>query len=733
MRKILFLISFVILFESKSQECGTVVTQESLDFMEQFASTRSSADFTTLAATDVVIPIKFHTIVTTSGDGGLTETQLNGIITKLNNLYSSANIEFEHQGEVNVIVDDNNYDLNSANEGAVASGNDIQGVINVYFSGSLSSGASSLCGYTRFPPSSDRVFTTYGCTLNGTTLEHELGHYFTLFHTHGKTNTGTTDELVDGSNCLTAGDNVCDTPADPNLSGMVDGSCTYLGSAKDANGDTYVPDPSNIMAYSVDACQDYFSPEQFDRVREGFENGRFYLKFTTENFSAKYTADNPSTCIGSQIAFDGDAFGAVSYEWTFEGGTPSSSSDEDPVITYNESGIFSVSLTVTNSQNEISTLERSTFVNITDPLVNTLSESYSTPVNDGIPSDFSIENPDRALSFDFRSDVDVDEDANSGSFWLNNFDYQTDLNRNEDFLILRNYNTDGIREFTISFDLAYTYLAQDDAPAEPIPARYDTLELLLASQCGSKQIDIWREGGEELSTAEPILNAFVPATTDWERKTIKYEVPEELEFARIAFKNISRNGNNIFLDNITITPDFTVGNPIDFRLSKVENKVATIRWFDGSTNETAYVLERAVSGGEFEEYKRLDRNVIFFRDTLTEANTYRYRLYADGISGNRSSYTDEIEVLSSQILSVDNQSRFDIYPNPASHNLVVKMKGNVQEVNYSISDLLGRVVMKGNFSQSKNTINISNLTNGIYLLGIDFDGKKEVRRIIKND
>ena len=37
-----------------------------------------------------------------------------------------------------------------------------------------------------------------------------------------------------------------------------------------------------------------------------------------------------------------------SYEWTFEGGTPSSSNDQDPSVTYNSPGEYSVTLTTTN-------------------------------------------------------------------------------------------------------------------------------------------------------------------------------------------------------------------------------------------------------------------------------------------------------------------------------------------------------------------------------------------------
>lgn len=47
-------------------------------------------------------------------------------------------------------------------------------------------------------------------------IAHEFGHYFGLEHTFEKWKYG--EEAIDGSNCSTAGDRICDTPADPYIS-----------------------------------------------------------------------------------------------------------------------------------------------------------------------------------------------------------------------------------------------------------------------------------------------------------------------------------------------------------------------------------------------------------------------------------------------------------------------------------------------------------------------------------
>jgi len=79
---------------------------------------------------------------------------------------------------------------------------------------------------------------------------HEVAHALGLPHTHDVI---TEAELVDGSNCSTGGDYICDTPADPNLglAGMIEyGTCTYIGTVTDANGDPYTPSTTNIMSYA---------------------------------------------------------------------------------------------------------------------------------------------------------------------------------------------------------------------------------------------------------------------------------------------------------------------------------------------------------------------------------------------------------------------------------------------------------------------------------------------------
>jgi PKD repeat protein len=65
---------------------------------------------------------------------------------------------------------------------------------------------------------------------------------------------------------------------------------------------------------------------------------------------ADFTADNTTIIKGESVQFTDTSLNyPTSWSWTFEGGTPAASTDQNPIVTYDEVGVYSVSLTVSNS------------------------------------------------------------------------------------------------------------------------------------------------------------------------------------------------------------------------------------------------------------------------------------------------------------------------------------------------------------------------------------------------
>ena len=111
-------------------------------------------------------------------------------------------------------------------------------------------------------------------------LPHLFGHYFGLLDTW----TGSGTELVNGDNCSTAGDLICDTPSDPYIPG--DTLLIYINpdicrfryrTRKDANGEYYRTDVSNIMSYYPESCKCGFSYDQYTKMANTYRSSPFKL------------------------------------------------------------------------------------------------------------------------------------------------------------------------------------------------------------------------------------------------------------------------------------------------------------------------------------------------------------------------------------------------------------------------------------------------------------------------
>ena len=65
--------------------------------------------------------------------------------------------------------------------------------------------------------------------------------------------------------------------------------------------------------------------------------------------AAAFSADATEICAGESIAFMDESTGSPeSWLWTFEGGEPASSTEQNPVVSYNSEGTYDVTLEVTN-------------------------------------------------------------------------------------------------------------------------------------------------------------------------------------------------------------------------------------------------------------------------------------------------------------------------------------------------------------------------------------------------
>ncbi|MBL4651318.1 MAG: zinc-dependent metalloprotease, partial [Flavobacteriales bacterium] len=278
----LFIVLFIApVYAQQYEECGTVRTaEEELTINSFVASYRSGLLNVQRDLGDSLVPVKFHIISTDAGTGGIDSAFVFDELDSINTHYKAAGIVFYHCDNIDYIYSSNYSNFEKIVDETLCDSLDLANVINIYFVPGLykidgNGSTINLCGYAYSSGTKNRILMKNSCSTNGSTLAHELGHYFSLPHTHS---TSTGDELVDGSNCSFAGDLFCDTPADPVLStSVVNSSCDYTGSDTDANGDLYAPNTRNVMSYSRKSCRNQFSAEQLAQMGAYLVSYRYYL------------------------------------------------------------------------------------------------------------------------------------------------------------------------------------------------------------------------------------------------------------------------------------------------------------------------------------------------------------------------------------------------------------------------------------------------------------------------
>ena len=224
-----------------------------------------------------LVRIFFHIIRRSDGTGGQTLSEVNTAFNILQSDYQPHGISFCLLG-TDEIHDDNTYNRtsfspNTNGDGKFAnfSPNFHTNAIDIY----LFANDKLHSGMAAGIPASALVIGGNAYNINLATshvLSHEVGHCLGLYHTfHGLCESGCA-ELVNGSNCTSCGDFVCDTPPDPQAHQVDQNTCMWNGSTcgvpnKDANGDSYNPNTSLIMAYISPNCMQYHTQGQFDRMK----------------------------------------------------------------------------------------------------------------------------------------------------------------------------------------------------------------------------------------------------------------------------------------------------------------------------------------------------------------------------------------------------------------------------------------------------------------------------------
>jgi hypothetical protein len=216
------------------------------------------------------VAISFHVITQSNGAGGISQAALDQAIAALNSYYNGSGFQFTQLRPTWTIANDAYYVSPESTWTQFIRVNPVPGSINIF----IHPRSAGPCLGT-FPnlitlgQNLQGVVLSQDCVQDAGVVCHEVGHYLNLYHTHEQDTFG--PEFPGGSNCVSAGDLLCDTPADPGLYGgtYTYPACQYIGTAvcmfRGCEGSTYNPSTHNIMSYAQ-PCRSELTAGQFARA-----------------------------------------------------------------------------------------------------------------------------------------------------------------------------------------------------------------------------------------------------------------------------------------------------------------------------------------------------------------------------------------------------------------------------------------------------------------------------------
>lgn len=387
-----------------------------------------------------------------------------------------------------------------------------------------------------------------GTSNSGRTLTHEVGHWLNLRHIWGDATCG--DDAVSDTPQHEGPNYGC--PQFPHLSP----ACS-----QNANGDMF----TNYMDYSNSSCMNQFSIGQCTRMNAALNSssGQRNNLATSSNLAATGTTNlvTPNCapvadftpflptfiCAGQSVAFTDFSYRSTptTYNWTFTGGTPATSSAENPTIVYNTPGTYNVSLTVSNA-NGTHTFSRQALI-IVSPNEASVQDTLTQGFEDAnvLNGDWTVINRTTGSPGFIRTNA-----AKFGgdfSMYLNNFNES--LLGSVDELVSPSYNFSNIDSIYVSYRYAYVQKANS-------ATNQNRLQVFVSEDCGKSWLLRSNVAGNNLATQSTNVNtSFTPTAQGQWRLTNIPSVTAYANKPNVRFKFVftsGGDGNNFYLDNVNV-------------------------------------------------------------------------------------------------------------------------------------------------------------------------------------
>lgn len=273
--------------------------------------------------------------------------------------------------------------------------------------------------------------------------------------------------------------------------------------------------------------------------------------YETSALNADFSANYYDTyCPQDTIYFTDHSVASsnATYQWTFTGGMPATSTLKYPKVTYSTSGQYSITLKVTDGA-QTSSITKNLFVSPGNS-----SYTSTTPLQEGFES--GIFNPQwRPDTEGWTITSDAGGFGNSTKAMLfNNYDIDLGGGSAEVWTFKQAVTT--FTTAKLKWDVAYV----------PYASNYqDSLEVLMSKDCGQTFTSLYLNGGSTMATGPANGNsAFIPTASQWRTDSViinNLTIGDEIIF---SFKDIGHWGQRLYVDNINLLPlnNISIDNPL---------------------------------------------------------------------------------------------------------------------------------------------------------------------------
>ena len=437
----------------------------------------------------------------------------------------------------------------------------------------------------------------------------------------------------------------------------------YGGSARES-ASAFVVGKTGYVAFGYDN----------NTVHQGYDDNMWSF---TPTFTPAFSA-TPNVCANQQVTFtDTSNYSPTNWQWNFPGGTPDTSTSQNPVITYTTAGNYDVTLSAWNACGDSGTQTFSQYITVTA----SPTKPVLLPKDTAFCGAFTLNLSSGSQGFTYlwsNGDTTHNITVNSlGQYWVNVSNTCANVNSDTVNIVVDNNTV---------------------LPVNPQGAFVCSGTGVTLTVTGGGSNFIWSPSTSLSSTSGSSVVATPTAT-------ITYSV------SGIDSLGCPGTDTGIVINIVPAPtkPTITVSETGD---SLISSAGSYNQWFFNDQpiqNATGSVL-------------------------VIEGNARGYYYVVVTNPANGCTTTSDSTSSISPVSAISN--RLSIYPNPFNNTINVKINSSTPHINewsLQLTDVLGRTLYSEPSLNYSNDIDLSNLPNGIYFISVTGQNAKAVFPVVKQN